>query len=328
MSDVQLSYISKFNELIYEGKIKLKKTSKCFCGGSNFKTLSKYDRFCLPFGTVICRECGLVTQNISVREDCLQLFYDKIYWPLISGEDPNAIKKKTFKTKLRIKEDNSYILPFLLKIKKKNLKIFEVGSGDGSVILKLNNELKRNGLDTNLYSCDYSKEAVNSCKEKGLTSVIGGADKLKRFGKADVLILSHIVEHYLDLNKVLEDIKNLLKKDGYLYIELPGIKDLVNKKDYLFSYQNYNNIGHIHNFTLTTLRKVMAKGKLELLQGNEYIKAVFKFGNPGDIESGYEEILKALKEANKKEELYFKNRKFINYLKRIIKTILFKRGYL
>ena len=109
---------------------------------------------------------------------------------------------------------------------------------------------------------------------------------------------------------------------------MPGLLDLKNKKDYLYSYQNYNNIGHIHNFTLKTLQNVLAKGNLELINGTEYIKAVFKFGNPKNLTSGYDETLKALEEVKIKEISYSKKKRFISYLKRVIKTLLFKRGYL
>jgi len=266
-------------------------------------------------------------QNLSIDEKSLPLFYKEIYWPLISGEDPNSKSKNSYKTKLKNKKSKSFILPHLLKTKKRKIKIFEIGAGDGNIIFKLDDELKQNNINTQLYACDFSEKAINTLKKRNINAVVGDAEDLFKFGKADVLILSHVLEHYSDLNKALFDIKNLLKEDGLVYVELPGILDLKNKKDYLYSYQNYNNLGHIHNFSLTTLKNIMAKNSLRLLEGNEYIKAIFEYGECDKSKSDYKKVLQSLHEAKKREEKHYRKYMLINYVKRVIKTILLKRGY-
>ena len=82
-----------FNEMVYQGVIQIDSVDFCFCGESDFARLSRFDRFGLPFGTQICRSCGLITQTLRMKSESLPLFYERIYWPLITGDTPDYTTK-------------------------------------------------------------------------------------------------------------------------------------------------------------------------------------------------------------------------------------------
>ena len=328
LNEVQISTISKFNSLVYEGKILIHERKECFCGSKEFETLSSYDRFCLPFGTQICKSCGLVSQKISISENSLKLFYDQIYWPLIRGVEKKNIYKNLFKTSPKKDESQSFILPYLLSQKKEDIKIFEVGCGEGLRVKKLVQELNKFGINNQAYGCDYSSEAIKNFEKTNIKVVFGGIESLEKFGKADVLILSHVFEHMNDLKKALEKIKKVIKIDGLVYIEVPGLIDLKNKVEYGYSYQNYNVLAHIYNFSLITLSNVMSSGGFTLIKGDEFIRSVFQIGTPQQTKSGYAQIKKALKESRAKEKSYEKRNSFFRYIKRLIKVILGRKGFL
>ena len=71
--------VNEFNEMVYFEEIKLEIVNQCFCGSSNFELLSRYDRYGFPFGTQICRNCGLISQTINIAEESMEKFYDNSY---------------------------------------------------------------------------------------------------------------------------------------------------------------------------------------------------------------------------------------------------------
>ena len=79
MEGVQRRAFNLLNEMIYKGVMKVESVDTCFCGDRNFSLLSRYDRFGLPFGTQICKSCGLITQTLRIHPDSLPEFYENIY---------------------------------------------------------------------------------------------------------------------------------------------------------------------------------------------------------------------------------------------------------
>ena len=125
--------------------------------------------------------------------------------------------------------------------------------------------------------------------------------------KFDIIILSHVLEHFLDLDKEIDIIWRLLKDDGVVYIAVPGIKNVVSayNNDFLLLLQN----AHVYNFTRTTLHNVMSKNKFDMIYATEEIQGLFKKGCELQFHNGYEEIVSFIKESEKlfaqpKEMLY------------------------
>ena len=87
LNSVRRRAINEFNKMVYFGELKLEPVTNCFCNSSNFEVLSRYDRYGLPFGTQICRDCGLISQTINIAEASMEKFYDKIYWLLMYGTE-------------------------------------------------------------------------------------------------------------------------------------------------------------------------------------------------------------------------------------------------
>ena len=77
--------IADLHELVYHEKIKIRIVDECFCGSKQFKTLSRFDRFGLPFGTKICKACGLISQTLQIHSDSLSIFYEKILYDSTSN---------------------------------------------------------------------------------------------------------------------------------------------------------------------------------------------------------------------------------------------------
>jgi len=324
MNAIQRRAFNKFNEYVYFNRIKLEIIEECFCSGKDFSLLSRYDRFGLPFGTQVCKKCGLITQNIRISEASMELFYNEIYWDLISGKS----RKIEFSTPPKTDDASAFILQVLKESDFERLRIFEVGCGSGDRIFQLANMLNLKGVHTESFGCDYSDNALFIAESKGIRTVKGGFSEIAQYGKADVLILSHLFEHLTDLNLALSQIDGLCHENTIIYVELPGIIDLNNKKEYMYNYQDYNVLAHTYNFSLTTLSFVFATKNFALVHGNEFVRAVFRKSPIDkviiDVSDSYNQVVKALAIAKDKDVIFQRklNRPYVRYLKNIVKAIL------
>jgi len=311
------SAFNQLNEMVYLGKIKVESVESCFCGSESFQLLSRFDRFGLPFGTKICKDCGLITQTIRIQNDSLPEFYEKIYWPLINGDG-------SYSTPRKVGESDSFLLKHV-PMPSNEVRIFEVGCGSGWRISRLAAELRDRGHSVVQFGCDYSSNALAQAERKGINVIHGGMDQLSEAGRADILVLSHVFEHFPDLKLALRQIERLVFDHTLIYIEVPGVINLKNRRDYGYSYQDYSVLAHTYNFSLSTLANVMARGGFGLVDGDEYIRAIFtKNTFIGKPLSGYQPIIQSLLEASERKErlerhAYGRMRK---YLTRVVKALL------
>jgi SAM-dependent methyltransferase len=324
LNSVQHSAIVDFLELLFSGAIQVVPVTMCFCGNIEFEGLSRCDRFGLPFGTQICTECGLISQTVQLTQDSMPLFYEKIYWPLVTGTTPEAAQKDRYITPPKTDEVSSYILDCIANPRGK-YKVFEVGCGSGLRIKRLSDELSGLGCDVEIFGSDYSPDALSQAKENDVTVVQGGFDELGVFGKADILILSHVFEHFPDLSLALSQINAVINDDSLVYIEVPGVNDLENKKEYSFNYQYYSVVAHTYNFSLQSLCNVMSAGGFRLIDGDEYVRSVFVRDKSGaNFASAYEKSIDALQRASSKwKQLELRrNKPVVRYFRNLAKAIL------
>ena len=117
---------------------------------------------------------------------------------------------------------------------KKEKTVFEIGCGAGGILV----DFKKSGCTVKGY--DFGISYIEYGRKQGLDINLGDAKVLQREeGFADLIILSHVLEHFSDPFKEIELIKSLIKDNGYLYIEVPGVLDTYRAYgDFLKSIQN------------------------------------------------------------------------------------------
>lgn len=121
------------------------------------------------------------------------------------------------------------------------------------------------------------------------------AELLRRNEKYDLIILSHVFEHFLNIEGELNVIKNLLNESGELYLEVPGVFDIF--KSYASDFLSFLQNAHVYHFTLHSLQVVMARYGWEMVKGNEGIRSLFIPNEFVSVESRneYLSIVKYLK---------------------------------
>lgn len=273
LNHIQAKYKQQLLDKLSRGEYETDMVSKCYCGSDQLETLSEKDRFGLPFGSLICRKCGLILTSPRLAQGVLPLFYDQEYHGLHFGETEADRHPYLFK------RNQGFLIFEYVKdlLNKDELSVVEVGCGSGANLAQFGVRCKGRGIKTRLSGCEYSKSYVNYAnRELRIAVYQGGASTLVEEGiKADMLILSHVFEHFIDLKAEMKAMGNILNDDGILYIEVPGVLDLHNKYVYDCDFLEYLTLAHMYNFSLTTLRSVLATAGFSLIKGDEYVRSVF-----------------------------------------------------
>jgi len=294
-------FLDKLNKGIYKTEI----VNKCLCGATEFEQISSKDRFGLPFGNVICKNCGLLLCNPRLKEENLPEFYDKEYHGLVFGQEEVA----NFEHMVD-KQQGSLIFAFLKKyiIGNKNLEIAEIGAGVGNNLKAIIEESKKYSIDVTATGCEYSEACVNFGKEKyGLNMIQGNIEVLLKLNKKfDIVIMSHILEHFINPFKELKIVKSILKENGIVYVEVPGIFDLHNKPVYQCDFLRYSVLAHMYNFSLGTLTNIMRIAGFKLVEGNEFVRSVFQQSEKNkEILNYYNKTIEYLKNQESNRRLFY-----------------------
>lgn len=253
---------------ILSGKYSFERINCPICENkTDFECLAEKDRYGLDCQTQICKKCGLLMTNPRMNQDAYNDFYMKEYRQLYSASEISSD---------RFFEDQVYhgtqILKYILEqtnLKSVlNKKVIEIGCGAGG-ILKV---FKDNG--STVVGMDLGEKYLNyGTSNWNLDLRFGTVLDLTKNEAPDIIIYSHVLEHILDLEKELIQIKKICHKSTLIYIEVPGLLNIHNAYDgdFLMYLQN----AHTFHFSLKTLTNLFTKYGFELVQGNEYVRGIF-----------------------------------------------------
>ena len=212
------------------------------------------------YDLVQCGNCGFMYANTPITQDQL----DKYYTELSKYED------KTISTGGGYTQNDKDRLAGAARfisnsISDKNLRVLDLGCANGGLL----RELKNNGF-TNVVGIDPSAQCVEitrnevgcECYQYSLFDIPVEA------GKFDVVILSHVLEHVLNVKQTVNIINNLLNDNGIAYIECPNAA---------FYYEVIHaplqefNTEHINHFTERAFRNLMEAAHFETISTHDKI---------------------------------------------------------
>lgn len=241
---------------------------KCECGAGEeaFDVLAEKDRYGLKNRTVICRKCGLVMINPRMTQESYDRFYDTEYGKLYRNHE--KMDEDYFMGRVAAGQQ---IYQFIKKNWSGEIKdVLEIGCAAGGILYYFDYE------GCNVTGCDLGSDYISYGQKLGMDLRQCHSKELLKDGKKyDLIILNHVLEHFLDLEAELEVISKLVKEDGILFVAVPGIKVLL--KGYGNDFLKYLQNAHVYNFTLGTLEQVMNRYGFELVMGDEDINSIFKY---------------------------------------------------
>lgn len=197
-----------------------------------------------------CCNCGLYFIDLPTDEEIYALYKNEYH---------NNIKNKLFETaksKMRYARSLSQFNFIKKHIDFHNKKVCEIGAFDGLLL----NIFKKNGCD--VYGYELNDNARLYAKNK--YDIDLKPNFLESEEKYDIIMLSHVIEHFKNPFDVLIKIKNMLKDNGYLYIEVPNSP---NKNQCSYDIlMRYLSTEHIVNFNIENLKMFVKKADLNIIE--------------------------------------------------------------
>ena len=290
LNELQLRMKKQVERKIEEGVYSFEEVPCCVCGGRNFELLSKKDRYGLYVPIVICKDCGLIQTNPRMTQEAYNQFYELEYRKLYMGKDAPADKDDFFKSQYK---HGGGIYQYISENMRRaivNARIVEIGCGAGGIL----QYFKEKG--NYVYGVDLGSEYIEFGRDNyDLNIETGTIDNIDITWTPDIVIYSHALEHILDPVGELITLKSICSPNTYLYVELPGVKNLTHsyEMNLLKSLQN----AHTYYFTLTTLKNVLRKAGWDFVCGNEIIYSIFKPSSNKEVkyESDYDDVLSFLR---------------------------------
>lgn len=189
---------------------------------------------------------------------------------------------KTVKGKKKSDVYSEYYIPYPLKLypysshkiildilnKKDNQKILDAGCGDGLFAEHISGRNYKVGVDF-IPESENTKKNFNKFYKYDLNK--GFPRELERENGFDYILFLDILEHLQDYDNLLNDSKNLLKKDGRIVISLPNFANIYVRLNLLIGRLPLADKGildrtHLHLFTYRIIKNILRKHKLEIVE--------------------------------------------------------------
>lgn len=217
---------------------KSSRTASCdLCGNADFESVGERDRKGNELGTVVCRDCGLVSHASIPTDQELADYYKRQYRREYHDEyTPSAYRFLREWKRGRRRFD--LLQPFLGS----SDRVLEIGSGIGCNL----KHFEVAGFD--VAGIEPGEGFRKFACERLHLQVEGGVlAEVPRKPRCDLVLLIHVLEHFSSPTAALRHIHSLLNPGGRLYVEVPNLGAPHAAPGKLFHY------AHIYNFTPTTL---------------------------------------------------------------------------
>ena len=224
------------------------------CHSKNRFEVSKKGQHNIPLSLVLCKDCGL--GYLNPRWDAESYFnfysneYDSYYRPSLVSEintkDPgNSPIIHRLRTNKLLPTDFTNVL--------------DIGSGAGESLLNVQKLFP----NANLFAIEPSEESQKNLTDNGIKVISNDANsdwEKGSEGKYSLIILRHVLEHFLNPLEVLKKMHRSLSEDGLLYIAVPNnllpTKNLESK---------WFRVVHTYYFNKYSLKNILHKSGLETI---------------------------------------------------------------
>ena len=141
-----------------------------------------------------------------------------------------------------------------------NKKVCEIGAFDGLLLnIFKNNKCEVQGYELNDRAREYAKNKYNIYLKQNF---------LEDNQKYDIIILSHVIEHFKEPKEILLKIKSMLNENGFIYIEVPN-SPLKNQCPYE-TFIKYLTSPHTVNFNIDNLKTFIENGGFKIIKYQYY----------------------------------------------------------
>jgi len=296
LSEIQKKYISIFLDKIKKHEYRFVE-NPCLCGNMDRSfdlLISEKDRYGIPCKIVLCKKCGLIRLKERLDDYSTTEFYRNEYRGIYVGEE--LASNKFFKDQYIRGQTFLNLIKSYINLNEVNT-VFEVGCGAGGVIYPFYE------INKQVSGCDFGEKYLKFGQNKGLFLYEGEINPNKTpMNSQDLIILSHVMEHFNHPIERINQIIEYVKTGKYLIIEVPGIFAILN---IYFNPILYFQNAHVYNYYYYYLKVFFETLGLEVIYGNERCTL----------------LLRKPKNWTKKEIVSIENIEFTNYAKKVEYTL-------
>jgi len=251
------------------------KDAKCkICGNNLFTHLCEgEDRFCFVegnFDLYKCDKCGLVLILPYLKQDTLGKYYPSNYYSYSDTErmeedKGSLVSKIKYYLKHPVKAANCLLYSKLLKQKdlvayEGGMNVLDIGCGDGRYLLG------KRKYGCNCFGVDIGEDALNALKISDPEIITFCGDLWETefpTGYFDVINMTSVLEHVVDINKLLAEIHRILSANGVLKIQVPNSGSMTRK---IFGkyWMGLDAPRHVYTFSSNNLRILFDKMNFEV----------------------------------------------------------------
>lgn len=245
----------------------------CPCGASRGdRLLSEVDRHGLPCRNVICLGCGLVRLDPRWKEERYRRFYEMEYRALYNpSPKPKASYAGQVAGSDATGERARWVVAAAGSLRVWTPKVVEIGAGGGWNLARLPAAWPRVGFDVDDEFLRIGAATFGLDMRRGFVE-----EALDEVAQADIVLLSHVVEHFSEPREVLSTIARRLRPEARLLIEVPGLFRLHRTN---LDVRTYLQNAHTFTYCGFTLRDVCLRAGLEVLEVDEVARAVCRRGS-------------------------------------------------
>lgn len=232
------------------------KNRNCPICNSDKKEIVYHKKFIKEFSisdyydVVICDECGFTYADINSD----QLSNNIYYKDMSKYESIKSIKDG---------DRDKYIASFLSNMfKDKKIKILDIGCSTGKLLFEFKNLGYDNliGIEPSKICCDIAQ------KNYGIDITNCSIDDFNTDEKFDLILLTGVLEHIFDLNKIINKIKTLLSNCGVLFIAVPDVENFT--KNLKTPFQEFSS-EHINYFTIHSIQNFLEINNFDIIDYNK-----------------------------------------------------------
>jgi SAM-dependent methyltransferase len=228
------------------------------CGSTRFIVIAHRDRYGFEAEPHACERCGLVFLNPRMTAEAYGRFYQGTYRPLVSAFHGRLIDARTIQDEQRAyaAERVEFVRPFM---KAGMATLLDIGGSTGVVAARVASEFALTGT-----LIDPAPLEVAEAKRLGLETVTGLVEQHDFNGRTfDLVIVCQTVDHLLDVGGTLARIRQLLSKDGLLFIDIVDFRAAYLRN---WSVEEAIKIDHPYYLTEPTMTAYLERAGLEVLR--------------------------------------------------------------
>lgn len=244
-----------FLNLVLGGSLREVITHCPICNSDESDFFCGFDRIGLPVETVFCRHCPTLYSRSRMDEASLEVFYSKFYRSLYAGmAEPS---EDFFDNQI---SSGRRIIEQLTKFGRTNWsfsesRVLDIGCGAGGILLPF----KIAGAD--VLGIDLDDKYMDKGRSHGLTLKRISVFEIPGNDKFDLIILKDVLEHLVDVERMIKFLKDHLSEFGQIYVQVPSFEALEflgYRSDFLRYFQN----AHLVHFSQASLKYVFSKHDL------------------------------------------------------------------